>query len=76
MDEFKNAFRYHYYGLRQSQESCPIFPGQPIVAMGHPDPLGSRTDEQKLRHFRRRRSKSSVESNYLFLSERAAGHLS
>jgi protein-tyrosine-phosphatase len=38
----------------KARESCPIFPGQPIVAhWGTPDPaLAQGTYEQKLRHFR------------------------
>jgi protein-tyrosine-phosphatase len=54
-DEFKNArFDIIITVCDKARESCPIFPGQPIVAhWGTPDPaLAQGTDEQKLRHFR------------------------
>ncbi len=37
-----------------ARESCPIWPGQPIVAhWGIPDPaLAEGTDQEKLRHFK------------------------
>jgi protein-tyrosine-phosphatase len=53
--EFKNArIDIIITVCDKARESCPIFPGQPIVAhWGTPDPaLAQGTDEQKLRHFR------------------------
>lgn len=54
-DEFKNArFDIIITVCDKARESCPIFPGQPIVAhWSTPDPaLAQGTDEQKLRQFR------------------------
>jgi arsenate reductase (thioredoxin) len=54
-DEFKDLrFDFVITVCDSARESCPIFPGQPIVAhWGIPDPaLATGNDEQKLRHFR------------------------
>jgi arsenate reductase (thioredoxin) len=54
-DEFKEVkFDFVITVCDSGRESCPIFPGQPIVAhWGIPDPaLATGNDEQKLRCFR------------------------
>lgn len=54
-DEFKRArFDIIITVCDKARESCPIFPGQPIVAhWSTPDPaLAQGTDEQKLRQFK------------------------
>ena len=54
-DEFKDlAFDFVITVCDGARESCPIFPGQPIVAhWGIPDPaLATGNDEQKLRRFK------------------------
>jgi protein-tyrosine-phosphatase len=54
-DEFKDVpFDFVISVCDSARESCPIFPGQPIVAhWGIPDPaLATGNDEQKLRHFK------------------------
>ena len=54
-DEFKDTpFDIIITVCDKARESCPIFPGQPIVAhWSTPDPaLAQGTDEQKLRQFR------------------------
>jgi len=54
-DEFKDlSFDFVITVCDSTRESCPIFPGQPIVAhWGIPDPaLATGNDEQKLRRFR------------------------
>jgi arsenate reductase (thioredoxin) len=54
-DEFKDlSFDFVITVCDSARESCPIFPGQPIVAhWGIPDPaLATGNDEQKLRHFK------------------------
>ena len=54
-DEFRNThFDIIITVCDRARESCPIFPGQPIVAhWSIPDPAaGTGTDEQKLRRFR------------------------
>jgi arsenate reductase (thioredoxin) len=54
-DEFKDlAFDFVITVCDSARESCPIFPGQPIVAhWGIPDPASAAgNDEQKLRHFK------------------------
>jgi arsenate reductase len=54
-DEFKDVpFDFVITVCDSARESCPIFPGQPIVAhWGIPDPaLATGNDEEKLRRFR------------------------
>jgi len=54
-DEFKDTpFDIIITVCDRARESCPIFPGQPIVAhWSIPDPaLATRIDEQKLRQFK------------------------
>jgi len=54
-DEFKDqAFDFVITVCDGARESCPIFPGQPIVAhWGIPDPaLATGNDEEKLRRFK------------------------
>jgi arsenate reductase (thioredoxin) len=54
-DEFKDlSFDFVITVCDSARESCPIFPGQPIVAhWGIPDPaLATGNDEEKLRRFR------------------------
>ena len=54
-DEFKDlAFDFVITVCDGARESCPIFPGQPIVAhWGIPDPASAAgNDEQKLRRFK------------------------
>ena len=54
-DEFRSTeFDIIITVCDRAKESCPIFPGQPIIAHWNiPDPaLATGTDEQKLRQFR------------------------
>lgn len=54
-DEFKDlAFDFVITVCDSARESCPIFPGQPIVAhWGIPDPaLATGNEEEKLRRFK------------------------
>ncbi|HZA53600.1 MAG TPA: arsenate reductase ArsC [Candidatus Udaeobacter sp.] len=54
-DEFKDAqFDFVITVCDSARESCPFFPGQPIVAhWGIPDPgLATGSDEEKLQQFR------------------------